>query len=172
MRSMNKYLALFFLFSLPSVLYGQNSPPDSSEISQFHRYSGYFGIGFPFGVGIELSYRPVSPMAVSIGANMTLLIPNLLPRGRPSISASLDLATSSIKANGVQDGISSSVIILPAFGFDPSFYSFAFTFGSMAGSSPLVNWKFGAMLFLRESASTFFRRIMGLPLLSISLRLL
>ena len=171
-KTMKKYIVLSVLILLPYCLHAQNLITDSLPAPEFRQYAGYIGIGFPYGLSAEAIYRPFNSMAFSLGANMAIPILYLIEGGRPSVSAGFYFPTSRIKSSGVQDGIYTSMTILTAFGFDPAIYTLTFTFGSMGGSLPLVNWKFGAMLFLRESGSTFLRRIMGFPILSISLRLL
>jgi hypothetical protein len=143
---------------------------DSLQYLQYRRYAGYIGIGFPLGLGAEFTYRPLNSIAFSLGANLSLPILYLIEK-RPSFSMTLSFETQKIKSEGYQNGVSASMIILQTVGFDPTVYTLAFCYGSMEGSLPVFNWKFGAMIFLRDHATTFLRRIEGLPILSISWRI-
>jgi hypothetical protein len=148
------------------------SNSDSTSACQFHNYSGYVALGFPLGLGTEIAYRPSSFMAVSFEANASILIPNLIQQGRYSLSFEAFFATQSISNNGGMNAVSASFIVLLPMQSYSTIYSMAINFGTMPGSMAIFNWKFGAMLWLRDHATTFFRRITGLPLLSISFKIL
>jgi hypothetical protein len=166
-----KYLAVSIFIVMPCLLHAQDLFSDSLHIPQFHRYAGYVAVGFPLGIGVEGIYRPLNEIAFSLGGNLSLPFPYLMPTGRPSISAGLSFPVESIDIKGHQDGISASIIILAATDNFDRLNTVALSYGSMPGSQSVFNWKIGAMFFLLDHASTFAHRIEGIPILSISWRI-
>ncbi len=140
---------------------------DTLKISQFSLFSGYLGIGWPLGVGGEFSYRPSSVIGLTIGGNVPLPI---LFEFRSTISTGVSFAMEKIKSEGRQVGISASVIIFPPGIWDQTLYTVSFCLGTMPGSLPRFNWKFGCLIFLSEGKD-FHKIHGGLPIVSVSWRI-
>ena len=155
---------------LPNLLQAQNTVHDSLPPPGYHQYSGYAGIGFPLGFSVEGAYRPVSAVAFSLGGYLSFPVPYVMPAARPSLSVGLSFPVERMDEQGYQNGLSVSMNILAGTDNFNRLNTFGISYGSMPGSQPVFNWKIGAMFFLLDHATTFLRRIEGLPILSISWR--
>jgi hypothetical protein len=170
---------MFVVFGIPNAqasifLYSDSivQHSDSANVQNYKAFDVYLGIGFPFGIGAEFAYRPLSSIAFILAGNKGLPILYSID-SRFTACVGFAIPIQPIDSEGFQHAVSASLVIFQKINdINPTFYSVALYYGMMPCSLPVFNWKLGVLIYPKdEGSSTFFHGAAFAPIIFFSWRI-